>query len=410
MRKYSRISKVALIGMAFSLSISTLAFRKSAPSKDVATAQSKTAAAAPQWTEKMQGLYSTLSDILTDISGDERFNDPKNKGRIEAHAKKLASLAHELEKKGMVSPDHDPTVEILSGLFAEEAQYAYEELKRGNRSYARAKLRSISGYCVACHTRNSSGPQFPKLPSKLGASDLTGVERGEYYAATRQFDLAQEEFNKVIVDLPHSQSHPMEWERGVQQSLSIAVRVKKDPARALKIVEQVLSNAGAPYFYKQNALKWKKSIEDWQSEGKQKSATEEGLYSEAVRLISEAHKLQRYPMDRSADILYLRATAVLHELLQLSPSGKRSGEAFLMAGLSYEVLRPLNLEELHDFYFEACIKKTPHTSLAELCYERYEESVYFGYTGSSGTALPKDVKDRLSKYEAMAHPTAPVTN
>jgi hypothetical protein len=401
MRKYLRVSKVALIGTVFSLSISGFASPKVAEPKAVVT---------PKWTEKMQGLYQTLSDILTDISGDERFNAPKNKAKIEAHAKKLASLAHDLEKKGVLSPDKDPTIEILSGLFADESQYAYEELKRGNRNYARGVLRSISGYCIACHTRNNSGSQSPKLPTPLGTTDLTAVEKGEYFAATRQFDLAQQEFDKVVGNLPLSLSRPLEWKRGVQQSLSIAVRVKKDPTRALEIVEHVLSNSGAPYFYKQNALKWKKSIEEWKSEEKPKTVTEEGLYSEAVRLISLAHELQKYPMDRSADILYLRATAVLHELLQLAPSGKRSGEAFLMAGLSYEVLRPLNLEELHDFYFEACIRKNPHTSLAELCYQRYEESVYFGYTGSGGTELPKSVKDRLSKFEALAHPTAPVTN
>ena len=78
----------------------------------------------PQWTQKMQNLYRSLADILADISSNERFNSPKNKIQIETHAKKLASLAHDLNNKDMKAPDQDPTIKILSGLFSDEAQHA----------------------------------------------------------------------------------------------------------------------------------------------------------------------------------------------------------------------------------------------------------------------------------------------
>ena len=146
---------------------------------------------------------------------------------------------------------------------------------------------------------------------------------------------------------------------------------------------------------------------DWKNEIPRQAITEEGLYSEALRLTAEAHRLQKYPLDRSADVIYLRASAALHHLLQVAPEGRHAGEAFLLAGLCYEVLKPLNLEELHEIYYEACIKKVPHSATAELCYHRYEESIYMGFTGSGGTDIPQDVKEKLGKLENLAH-TSPI--
>jgi len=358
-----------------------------------------------KWNQKMQTLYQSLVRILMDVSSDQYFNSEKNKTQIENHAKKLASLAHDLGKKDIQSPDQDPTVSMLSSLFADEAQHAYNELKRGNRAYARGILRSISGFCVACHTRHASGPEFPKLPNSLRTSSLMPIERAEFFAATRQYDLAQEEFKK-IVESPAVLKRLFEWERALHQSLAIAVRVKKDPFQALEIVEKVLANKSAPFSLKQNAIQWKKSILEWKNEGTRKALTQEGLYAEALRLTEQAHNFQKYRLDRSADILYLRASSVIHDLLQLAPNGPHAADAFLMAGLCYEVLKPLNLEDLHEIYYEACIKKVPHSNTSELCYKRYEESVFAGYTGSGGTDLPEDVKSRLSYFESFAHPKA----
>ena len=362
------------------------------------------------WSKKMTDLYKTLTDLLMDITSDQRFNAPELKGKIEREAKLLSSLAHDLETQKVKSPDQDPTIQILSRLFASESNRAYQELKRGNRTYARGILRSISGYCAQCHTRDQSGPAFARLGLQLSSAGATRLEQGLFYVATRQFDLAQAEFKSMIADPEVSGKRPFEWEKAVKQSLVIAVRVRQEPSEALGIVDQILSNKAAPYFLKQNAASWKKTILDWQKETPLKAPSEEQLYKEAMRLTDEAHRLQKYLLDRSADILYLRASAIVHTLLRVAPDGPHSGEAFLMAGLCYEVLRPLDISELGEIYYEACIHKTPHSHTAELCYQRYEESIYAGYTGTNGTQIPADVKDRLFTLESLAHPLTPEQN
>lgn len=378
---------------------------EAAPSQKSGAAvhSSKDSTAESNWRKKMQELYRILVEITTDTSSEKRFNAPENRSRIEKNAKRLMDQAHELAKKG-ASPDSDPTIQMVGGLFQDETKRAYWALKSGNRSYARGILNQVGSYCVACHTRNQSGPSFSSLPLEPVAKGLTSVEQGRFYAATRQYDRALDAFLKVVDDPQAPAQRPLEWEQAIRSGLSIAVRVKKSPDQAQALVERTIGSNKAPYYLKQDALKWKESIAQWRAELPKRAMTEEGLRLEAMELIAKAREMQRYPMDHSADILYLRATATLHELLQKAPDGRYAQEALFMSGLCYDVLRPLNLDELHDVYFESCIRKVPHTETAELCYRRYEQSTYEGYTGSSGTHIPDEMKQKLESLEALARP------
>ena len=363
------------------------------------------------WSKKMQELYKTLADLLTDVTSDKRFYDSANRYRIENEAGKIAELAHDLNKKGMVSVDTDPTIQIVAGMLGSETRRAVFELKRNNLAYARTILRSVPSYCIACHTRNATGPQFAELRLEPGNSSMTAVERGEFFAASRQFDRAQNEFMRVIKDPKMAKPYRMDWERAVRYGLAIAVRVKQDPAQAEEIVDTLLSPSTAtPVSMREDAKVWKTSIQEWKEEQPRRANTEEGLHAEALRLMSRAREVQKYPMDRTADIDYLRASAAAHDLLQTAPQGVHVGDGLLLAGLSYEILSPLRGEDLHDVYYEACVRKVPHTATAELCYRRYEQSVFMAFGGNSGYDVPEDTLVRLIELRLMSEPTPAVKN
>lgn len=347
----------------------------------------------------MRELYALLSDILSDSSSSARFASPKNRARIGKNVTELASAAHSL---GKGSPDADPTVRILASLFADETHRASQEFKRGNSEYARGILQGITSYCIACHTRSgNSGSEFASLPLEPHGTELSTLEKGTFFAATRQYDRALAEFRKLIENSGLASQDPISWERAVRYALAITVRVKNSPDLTLDIANRVLNTAGAPYFMKQDAAIWKKAIAQWKDEPARHEITAAGLYAEANRLMDRARAEQRYPLDRSADVDYLRASARIHELLRKAPDGELQQQAFLMAGASYEVLRTLNLGELNEIYYEACVRRDPKTEIARTCFERYEQSLYAGYSGSSGTHLPQDVRDRLAALRKL---------
>ena len=207
-----------------------------------------TVASETRWSTKMQSLYKALSELLTDVTSDSQFNNLKNKKRIENEASALANLAHDLDTNEVSSPDRDPTIQIVARMLARESKRAANALKSGNRVYARSVLRSLPSYCIACHTRNASGPQLKSLPFEPSNNTLTQLERGEFYTATRQFDRAQNEFKKMIQNPNTEKVNTWDWERAVRQSLAIAIRVKKDPSQAMAITETILASPQAPSF------------------------------------------------------------------------------------------------------------------------------------------------------------------
>ncbi len=360
------------------------------------------------WSQKMKGLQKALQELLVDLSSDKRFEDPRNFKRIEQNALLLSKLAHDLKPSDPAapaakSPDSDPTIPIISSQFDQEAQHAYKNLKNGHRSYARGVLRSMTSYCIACHTR-SGAPSLTPSVTDSALQALSGNEKAEFFAATRQFDRSLEEYERVIGDSKNAQTRPFEWEEAVRTGLAIAVRVKKDPDRALGIAEKVNSTPKAPFFLKEQATQWAKSIKDWKAEPSTKAMTEEGFYAKAVKLMAEAKSLQKYPADRSADVLYLRASAAVHDLMSFAPNGKHATEALYLAGLSYEVLDGLMLWDLHESYYVSCIKRAPHTEIARQCFRHYEQSVYDGYTGSGGMDIPLEVRLRLEDLDRLSKP------
>jgi hypothetical protein len=360
-----------------------------------------------EWTRKMRALQASLQELLVDLSSEARFNDPKNQGRIRKNAEALAKGAHKLTGPGsMASPDKDPSLAMFAAIFAEQADHAYKSLEFGQRAYSRNALKSVTGYCIACHTRTGSGPQFATLEGSPVAKDLKPVERAEFFAAVREYDRALAEFEKVAADRELASRHPWDWERAVREGVALAVRARGEPDRAMKIIESVLQTPNAPIFLKEQAAQWKKSVSEWKKEREKRPAarSEASLYADAQRLLAGARQMQRYPIDRSADILYLRAGAALHELLQIAPQGKRATEAMYLAGLTYEVLQDPRLGGLHEMFYLGCIQRSPHTEQARRCFQHLESSVYYGYTGSGGTHLPDEVKNWLRDLDQLSGP------
>lgn len=345
--------------------------------------------------EKMQQLYAALGDILVYSSSPDRFSDKSNRSKIEDHLKTLSTLSHSMNDREFKGEKSDPTLSILSGYLNEETKTAYTAFKNGKTEFARGIVRGIPGTCIACHSRNDSGAQFDKLGIDPSDSNLKPLERAEFYAATRQFDRAEKEFLKIIEDDQIASTDPYTWEHAIRQSITIAVRVKKDPALAKKIVETALNSKKSAYYVRADLKQWKTSIEQWTKELKKTPKSENGFLAEGMRLITDAHKLQKYPMDHSADILYLRASNVFYDLIQKAPAGKHISQALMMQGVCNEVLSPRGFEDLHRLYYESCIRKSPHSPIAMDCYRRYEQSTILSYTGSAGTALPEEIKQKL---------------
>jgi hypothetical protein len=362
----------------------------------------------PVWHTTMQELSATLSDIILDSSSLERFSDPKNGARVVRSAKRMLQLTKDLRSKQMKVPDADPSVKLIAGFFEEDAQHYYETVSERRGEYARIVARSFPSYCIACHSRTAYGPQYGTDHLPKGAEKLPALDRADYFAATRQFKAALGAYRTLSESTETSKNDPFGWQRAVRNGLALSIRIQGDAERAMEFVNAVRLNPNSPLHLKETAETWKTAVESW---SKEKPKSGDALV-EATRLLAEARKRQEYPADRRGDIELFRATESLHRYLS-NPENrepKRVAEAYYLAGQAYDVLRPLAIWDMQDFYYVGCIREVPHTPLARDCYRRYEESVYFAHSGSSGVYLPKPVRRRLEQLEVLAAPEGPHPN
>lgn len=348
---------------------------------------------------QMQALSHTLTDLIPLISDAAKFNDPKNQEKIMQRAQALTQLSHAV-KADSKSVGQDPTVEFILNQFLEDTQRAVDALKSGHRAYAQHLLRNTTSYCVQCHTRTANGPAFIGNSLDKTLAQLSPLEKGEVLAATRQFEQALAEFQKIIDSPRQNQTNIFVWDKAVRYALTIAVRFMDNPTLAMQIVDSILKNEHTPYYLRQSATVWKVHIKEWIREPRIVTKKPGTLIAKAQSLIKKSQ--ERNDFERTEQIYYLRAASLLHQALELSQDREEKSQALLLIGECYETFRDVAIWSLDERYYEACIRINPRSSTSEQCYQKYEENVFMGYSGSQGTTLPPEIQQKLAELKVMA--------
>lgn len=196
-------------------------------------------------------------------------------------------------------------------------------------------------------------------------------------------------------------SEPTRWERSVKGALLLEVRINHDARGALEVADQVINTPGGESLW-QDAAAWRRVLAPMAKSGASWPRDAAALYAEADHLIADAEA--RSLADAGREILYLRATAVVHELLMKDPPKNMRAQALAWLGQSYRELRDLDIWSLHLVYDAACVEAAPHSILASECYERWDDGARALFTGNGGGALPPELATRANTLRALAAP------
>lgn len=361
------------------------------------SAETKTVRGQEAWTANMHQLSQSLANLIPLAHDPLQFNDPNNREIINQEVSRLAKFSHDLgntKTKGI----QDPAMEYVASRFSADMQEARRQLSIGNPTYSRYIIRNATTYCISCHTQSDRGPKFLALETEPFYKKLNTLDRTNYLIAMRRFDEAVVEFEKAM-NSPDVALWPFpSLESVTLKILAVAVRVKKDPKMAERIVTRMMQSKWAPVYLQMSGVKWRDSIDEWA-----KANTKPKTLTDAKRLISAAVKKQgESPMSRAGLIEYLQASGVLHDLLNDKKPGKEYAEALYYAGISSEALRELDLLDTSERYFEACIRHLPHSPQARNCYIRLESSQIAGYAESESGRLPPAVREHLDALKKLA--------
>jgi len=363
--------------------------------------EKKAAADNASFNGSMRDLQESLENLLPMVVDSNKYNDPANQETIKNQVHQLAQLSTTVQHNPSVAK-RDPSVTFLSQAFAEDVKKAEESLRMGKREYARYSLMNMTSYCIECHTRTSTGPSFQTQEFKQTLASLSPLERGEFLLATRQFDGALKEFNTFIDNRLKEQKNFYELDKAVRDCLAITVRYLRDPKKSMVIAEKIKNAETAPYYLRQSAALWETAINEWSKEKRNKKTSAENLIKEAATLTKKGMQNQIGMMDRGGDIYFLRALSDLHLAMSTPLKDNDLGEALYLTGIGYEGVPDQTGSNMQESYYESCIEKVPHSSWSQKCYRRLEQSIYMGYTGSSGMSLPSDVRKHLDDLQKQA--------
>lgn len=372
------------------------------------------AAPAPEradWLGRMDALSTALTRVFTNVLPEGKKRTPADDKRLIDDARTLASLAREVHALAppppgstvgkAQAPDGDPSLALIAKLFVDETERMVHDIERGQTARARDLAAGTATFCIGCHTRSDRLRALVPPPPTADLAALHPLDRAELLIATHRFADAEKELNALLANDRFAQDDVVDWRRAVTRALVLEVRTKRSPDGALALVERILNGPVPAVQSWEDAEGWRRSLKAWKAEGGTRPERPDASLREARRLLDEAESTPRTPGDHSADVLYLRATAALHDALAAEPTGPASARAFALLGVSYRRLRDLGVWSLARLYDEACVRQVPNTDLARECFERYAAEVRLHDSDKKGR-LPPEKEAHLKELARVA--------
>jgi len=342
----------------------------------------------------MDALAGVLASVLPDALQRGPVDEARAT-RLKTGITALQQVSHALSAMpGTALPDADPTIGIVMG----ELVRSVDDVDHSRPDRLPQTALSLASTCIACHTRTKA----PSVDAGLAAVDsaLDPDVRADIFAATRRFDDARRAYRQVVFDEGFAAKEPWRWERAVRRGLALEVRVQSDPKAASALASQVLATPTAEALWPA-ADAWQRDLQAWRHE--RVDDADRG-FVRAARLMNLAIEQRRPGGDASAEILFLRASAALHQALSSSTtlSPAEWAQALAWLGIAYENLTDLDVWGLFLFYDAACVEALPHTPLARSCFARYERATLELFSGNSGAPLPAAMKQKLEALRRKA--------
>jgi hypothetical protein len=344
---------------------------------------------------RMGELHSLLLNLNADLARDLPFPGSPQHQKVEVRMERFKSLAHRVTLRtdetamGQLLP-------LLGEALPEQADQMTSAWKLGQTSYARALFRTLASTCMECHAAHGPRNPISTLIPQADLSSWSPIDRGRYFRSVGLPEKAFEEFSHVITQAKVAPDLTMLLEDALYEILALQIAISGSPERTVSVIRPLMDRVDLPRYLKTDLGGWIRDLETWKQEAKPKQKIKGSLLiTLAGQHIRRARTLQESPTDRSSLVWYWRAVSELYAALKADLRQEQRAEALFLLGSAFEVLTPRHQETLHERLYEACIRTLPHTPRSDLCYRKLERSVIAGYTGSSGTRVPEEVRRRL---------------
>ena len=345
----------------------------------------------------MQQILAPISRVLPLSFDQEAFENPKNRDRISRDLKTLMEHSANLETHAQAK---DRAFDYVAKSLRSDAKQAYHRYQHGDYEEARFALHNITENCISCH---ESLPETHKvapakaLLSALKVDQLNPLDRAHYYVVTRQFDDALKTYEDYFLSgsIPVGSIGSL---GSFTEYLKIAVISKGDLQRPKQLLEKLIARPDLPTHVSSQFKSWLQSL----SELEAANVLRQDDLNAARKIISQGRERMEFPRDRNGTIHFVAAASILGRFIHSHPDrGTDVAEAYYLLGITESLLSHSFWISKEEFDFETAIRLAPGAAFAPKAYARLEESYTVGFSGSSGTHIPPDVKALLAELRQL---------
>lgn len=351
------------------------------------------------WNTQMRSLEQELTLSLPLAADPNLRKNPEKVKALKESLKKVSLLSKDLNHSSM-NLKRDPSFQFLTQAFHEDADRIVKSLEADRIEFAQFNVLNLTSYCIQCHTGSSVGVQFNSAEMSNVLARLSEIEKADYLVSTRQFEAAFEKYKSIITTQLSRQSDVFILEKSLRTALSLSVSNFESPEKTLELFKLFEGQKRVPFGLQSTVRDWRADVGAWQKESKVQGMRA----SQVSSFVKRGDQKVRSSGPRSGDIFYLRAISLGHKLLAVENSVIVKAQLLLDIGNSYAALRNYNTLNLQENYFESCIRVLPNSKVAGACFAKLSDSIEQGYTGSSGTNIPDNIKAQLAALKKLAVP------
>lgn len=354
----------------------------------------------PTWPGQMQSMAQDVKNLLPFLYDKQSFSDPKNKELIRRSLKDFGQAAHQVKPQtGKPYLGDDLLIEYSLNNLKEDLNRALLTFDNGQYEYSRSVAKASMGHCFRCHSVGAPGASAAWDLEEIHNLNIAPIEKADLLVATRKFDKALSYMESTLNSPEFLKAYAFDFEAMLRRYLALIIRVENAPTRALTELDKILNRGDTPQYIAEQAKGWRQSLKAWASEKSRPPKNAADMLAQVEKRFKRAHAIQHFEKDHAGDVEYLRATSLLHQGMKLLKKPEDQARALFLLGNAYEVLDELGSWNLHETYYEACLFKLPKSQTAKNCYNRLEASLTMGYSGSAGTNLPPEEKERLRRLK-----------
>ncbi|OIQ19662.1 MAG: hypothetical protein BM556_04030 [Bacteriovorax sp. MedPE-SWde] len=354
----------------------------------------------------MHVAFDSLMSLNPYLAQEKKFLDPKEEEIIYTHIDNLSKAFSGVHGENLLKGlNYAPSLKVIR-THIDETKIAFNAKQK---YFARNRLRATQMLCMNCHSQMKNKASTTIISEMRAHSKkfTNDFDKAETLYLLRDYPTSVRYYKKYI-DLELEKSQKIKDRANIEflPERNILLAFKRivhlytktffKPEKALTILELYNSRKDLPETVRESLRKWKKELIVWKKDKKISSMT-------SVAQIEKAYlsKMNDSIESDRSDITLLVASGRILQLLNINKNNGEAPLALYWLGFSDRQLNFSYYYSMAEIYLVDCMERFPKHPVAKRCLAEYRSSIEMGYTGSSGQHIPKDLRDKIRKYEQL---------